>query len=261
MRFDIITIFPEMFHGFVAASLLGKAVSKGVIGVYVHDLRDFTEDVHRTVDDTTYGGGSGMVMKPGPLFCAAEALSAVPIHGARAVVLFSPSGRLLDHGQVREFAAYGQIVLIAARYEGVDERVRRYLATHEVSIGDYVLAGGELPAMVFVEAVSRLVPGVVGNAESVEKDSFYHGILDYPHYTRPASFRGYDVPAVLQSGNHRDIELWRRKMALKVTLERRPDLLAKAGLSDEDRRIVEQLNREDARNGHSGRHRKIDDED
>jgi tRNA (guanine37-N1)-methyltransferase len=238
MRFDILTIFPAIFQGFLSASLFGKAREKGIVSVYVHDLRDYSDDPHKTVDDTTYGGGSGMVLKPEPIFAAVDAISAIPVGGARAAILFSPAGRLLHHEQVREFSTYSQIILICGRYEGVDERVRQHLATHEVSVGDYVLSGGELPAMVLIEAVSRQLPGVVGNSESVKKDSFYDGLLDHPHYTRPASFRGYDVPEVLQSGNHGEIHTWRRKMALAQTMERRPDLLEKAKLSREDRILL-----------------------
>jgi tRNA (guanine37-N1)-methyltransferase len=253
MRVDIITIFPSMFQEFFSISLLGKAVRKDILSIYIHDLRDYANDPHKTVDDTTYGGGSGMVMKPEPIFSAVEAIASVPMKEARAVVLFTPCGGLLKHQELVEFSRYSQLILICGRYEGVDERVRQHLITHEVSIGDYVLSGGELPAMVFIEALSRQLPGVVGNVDSVKNDSFYNGLLDYPHYTRPSSFRDHDVPSVLQSGDHKEIDLWRKKMALKMTLERRPDLLANARLNEEDRLLLARLHTEASQDGSTGR--------
>jgi tRNA (guanine37-N1)-methyltransferase len=222
VRVDILTIFPGIFESPLRESLLGKAIRAGVLDVRVHDIRDFTSDRHRQVDDEPYGGGPGMVMKPEPIFAAVEALGP----GRKRVILLSPAGRRLDQALVRELAAEPWLVLICGRYEGVDERVVEGLPAEEVSIGDYVLSGGELPALVVLEAVSRLVPGVVGREESVERDSFGpEGLLDHPHYTRPAEFRGMRVPEVLLSGNHAEIERWRRQAALEKTRRNRPDLL------------------------------------
>lgn len=222
MRIDVFTIFPEILEGPLRASLLGKAIASGTVDIRVHDLRDFATDRHRQVDDESYGGGPGMVMKPEPVFAAVGSLG----DGAKRVLLLSPAGRRLDQPLVRELAAEPWLVLIAGRYEGVDERVVEGLPAEEVSIGDYVLSGGELPALVLIEAVSRLVPGVIGREESHERDSFGRkGLLDHPHYTRPAEFRGMAVPEVLLSGNHAEIERWRRDAALAKTRRNRPDLL------------------------------------
>jgi tRNA (guanine37-N1)-methyltransferase len=222
VRIDVFTIFPAILEGPLRASLLGKAIDAGVVDVRVHDLRDFATDRHRQVDDESYGGGPGMVMKPEPVFAAVESLG----EGPKRVILLSPAGRRLGQPLVRELAGEPWLVLIAGRYEGVDERVVEGLAAEEVSIGDYVLSGGELPALVVIEAVTRLVPGVIGREESHERDSFgAEGLLDYPHYTRPAEFRGMAVPEVLLSGNHAEIERWRRQAALDKTRRNRPDLL------------------------------------
>ncbi|HEX9123363.1 MAG TPA: tRNA (guanosine(37)-N1)-methyltransferase TrmD [Actinomycetota bacterium] len=222
MRIDVFTIFPGIFEGPLRESLLGKAVEGGVIDVWVHDLRDFTTDKHHQVDDEAYGGGPGMVMKPEPVFAAVESLGERP----KRVLLLSPAGRRLDQPLVRELAKEPWLVLLCGRYEGVDERVARGLPAEEVSIGDYVLSGGEVPAMVLLEAVTRLVPGVIGREESHERDSFgKDGLLDHPHYTRPARFRGMGVPDVLLSGNHAEIERWRREAAREKTRRNRPDLL------------------------------------
>ncbi len=222
MRIDILTIFPGIIEGPLHESLLGRAVADGVVEVGVHDLRDHTSDRHRQVDDESYGGGPGMVMKPEPIFAAVEALG----EGPKRVLLLSPAGRRLDQALVRELAAEPWIVLICGRYEGVDERVVEGLPAEEISIGDYVLSGGEIPALVVLEAVTRLVPGVIGREASHERDSFgADGLLDHPHYTRPAEFRGMRVPEVLLSGNHAEIERWRRGAALAKTRRNRPDLL------------------------------------
>ena len=216
------TIFPEILEGPLRASLLGKALATGIVDVRVHDLRLFAIDKHRQVDDESYGGGPGMVMKPGPIFAAVESLG----EGSRRVLLLSPAGRRLDQPFVRDLAAEPWLVLIAGRYEGVDERVAQGLPAEEVSIGDYVLSGGEIPALVVIDAVTRLVPGVIGREESHERDSFgADGLLDHPHYTRPAEFRGLSVPDVLLSGNHGEVERWRRDAALEKTRRNRPDLL------------------------------------
>ena len=222
MRIDVVTIFPEILDRPLRASLLGKAIDAGVVDVRVHDLRDFANDRHRRVDDESYGGGPGMVMKPEPLFAAVESLGPDP----KRVLLLSPAGRRLDQSFVRQLAGEPWLVLIAGRYEGVDERVVEGLRAEEVSIGDYVLSGGELPALVLIEAVTRLVPGVIGREESHERDSFGEGgLLDHPHYTRPADFRGMRVPEVLLSGDHGQIERWRHDAALEKTRRHRPDLL------------------------------------
>jgi tRNA (guanine37-N1)-methyltransferase len=222
VRIDILTIFPGIIEGPLHESLLGRAVADGVVEIGVHDLRDHTSDRHRQVDDESYGGGPGMVMKPEPIFAAVEALG----EGPKRVLLLSPAGRRLDQALVRELAAEPWIVLICGRYEGVDERVVEGLPAEEISIGDYVLSGGEIPALVVLEAVTRLVPGVIGREASHERDSFgADGLLDHPHYTRPAEFRGVRVPEVLLSGNHAEIERWRREAALAKTRRNRPDLL------------------------------------
>ena len=222
MRIDVITIFPGIFESPLRESLLGRAIEAGLLDVRVHDLRDSTTDKHRQVDDESYGGGPGMVLKPEPVFAAVESLGA----GERRTLLLSPAGRRLDQDLARELAAEPWLVLICGRYEGVDERVAEGLPAEEVSIGDYVVAGGEVPALVVLEAVTRLVPGVIGRGESHEQDSFGDaGMLDHPHYTRPAEFRGLRVPETLLSGNHAEIERWRREAALEKTRRNRPDLL------------------------------------
>jgi tRNA (guanine37-N1)-methyltransferase len=222
VRIDVITIFPGIFESPLRESLLGRAIEAGLLDVRVHDLRDNTIDKHRQVDDESYGGGPGMVLKPEPVFAAVESLGA----GDRRTLLLSPAGRRLDQDLVRELAAEPWLVLICGRYEGVDERVAEGLPAEEVSIGDYVVAGGEVPALVVLEAVTRLVPGVIGRGESHEQDSFGDaGMLDHPHYTRPAEFRGLRVPETLLSGNHAEIERWRHEAALEKTRRNRPDLL------------------------------------
>ena len=222
MRIDILTLFPGMFESPLRESLLGRAIESGVLDVRLHDIRDFATDKHRQVDDESYGGGPGMVMKPEPVFAAVESLG----EGTKRVILLSPSGRRLDQAFVRELAAEPWLVLVCGRYEGVDERVVEGLPAEEVSIGDYVLSGGEVPALVVLEAVTRLVPGVIGREESHERDSFgEQGLLDHPHYTRPQEFRGLRVPEVLLSGNHAEIERWRKQAAVDKTRRNRPDLL------------------------------------
>ena len=247
MRIDILTIFPEILEGPLQASLLGKAISDGILDVQVTDMRDFARDRHRSVDDAPYGGGAGMVMQCEPLFGAVESLRGK--NSLERVVLLSPRGRRLDQSIVRALAQAPDLVLICGRYEGVDERVRTELCTDEISIGDYVLSGGELPALVVVEAVSRMLPGVIGKWESVETDSFFEvdgcGILGPPQYTRPAEYRGLHVPDVLMSGNHAAIRRWRRKESLRITRSNRPDLLA-ACTSVEDQRLLAEIEREEA---------------
>jgi tRNA (guanine37-N1)-methyltransferase len=237
MRIDVFTIFPEMIAEFAGRSLVGKAAGSGRLDLRLHDLRDRTTDVHRSVDDTPFGGGPGMVFTPGPVFDAVEA--AQP---PRPLLLLGPGGRRFDQDHARELAALDGFSLLCGRYEGVDERVHAHLVDGELSIGDYVLAGGEVAAMVVIEAVGRLVPGVLGNETSIDDESFSTGLLEYPHYTRPADFRGWEVPEVLRSGDHARIERWRRAQALARTIERRPDLiLARGGVTDAEQAELEEF--------------------
>ena len=238
IRFDILTVFPEMFASPCGCSLLKKAVDGGLIAVHLHDIRKFAEDKHHMTDDAPYGGGGGMVMKVEPID---RALRSVPLVGEDApIVLMTPQGERFHQKMAEELAGYPQLILVCGHYEGVDERVRSRLVTREISIGDYVLTGGELSAMVIVDAVSRLVPGVLGNSESASADSFSMGLLEYPHYTRPAEYRGWGVPEVLLSGNHREIEGWRRREALRRTRKRRPDLLRDRVLTAEEKRWLDE---------------------
>jgi len=240
MKLDIVTIFPRMVEAPLAESLIGRAIERGLLDVRVRDLRDYTEDRHRVVDDVPYGGGPGMVLKPEPFFRAVEAI--VAERGAPdAVVLTSPQGERFSHAHAERLSRLERIVMLCGRYEGVDDRVREHLATEELSIGDYVLTGGELPALVIVDAVARLRPGVVGDEASVVSESFVRGVLDFPHYTRPADFRSMTVPAVLLSGHHAQVASWRRREAMRRTFERRPDLLDEATLDDEERQWLREL--------------------
>jgi tRNA (guanine37-N1)-methyltransferase len=237
-----------MVEAALTEGVVSRAAAAGVLDVKVHDLRDYTSDRHRSVDDVPYGGGPGMVMKPEPLAKAVDAICEQRGR-ASAVVLLSPQGRLFTQAEAVRLSGLEHIVILCGRYEGMDERVRELVATEELSIGDYVLSGGELPALVIVDAVSRLVPGVVGDAASVEEDSFSRGLLDYPHYTRPAEFAGRKVPEVLLSGHHAEVRRWRKRVALRRTLERRPDLLATAALDEEERELLDELKRSTRRMG------------
>ena len=240
MKFDIVTIFPRMVAAGLAEGVVSRGIERGLVDVAIHDLREHTTDRHRSVDDTPYGGGPGMVMKPEPLARAVEHIRAT--RGTPdAVILLTPQGRTFRQAEAARLSGLSHIALLCGRYEGMDERVRDLVATDELSIGDYVLSGGELPALVIVDAVSRLVPGVVGDEQSVEQDSFSDGVLDYPHYTRPAEFGGLKVPDVLLSGHHADVRRWRRKTALARTLERRPEMLDDAVLDDEDRALLTEI--------------------
>ena len=232
MRFEVFTLFPEMFEAVMAESILKRAQEAGLLEVVRHDIRAYTSDKHHVVDDTPYGGGGGMVLKPEPIFRAVE--SVLGPSPDCPVILLTPQGRLFDQRVAAELATCERLALICGRYEGVDERVREHLATDELSIGDYVLTGGELPAMVIIDAVARLVPGVLGARWAAEEDSHASGLLEGPHYTRPAEYRGWSVPEVLVSGDHARIERWRRQQAVRRTWERRPDLLRRAPLTDED---------------------------
>jgi tRNA (guanine37-N1)-methyltransferase len=234
MRADVFTIFPELIEPALRVSLLGRAREAGLVDVRLHDPREFATDRHRSVDDTPFGGGAGMVMAPGPLFAAVEAADP-----PRPLLLLSASGRRFDQACAAELAAGGAFSLVCGRYEGVDQRVADHLCDGELSIGDYVLAGGEAAAVVVLEAVARLVPGVMGNAGSADEESYASGLLEYPQYTRPASFRGWDVPEVLRSGDHGAVRRWRHAQALRRTLERRPDLLAGRDLTDAERALLD----------------------
>ncbi|MDI6890380.1 MAG: tRNA (guanosine(37)-N1)-methyltransferase TrmD [Thermodesulfovibrionales bacterium] len=242
MKFDIITIFPEIFYAYLDTGILKRALQKKLIEVRVHNLRDYAKDRHRTVDDYPYGGGAGMVMKPEPFFAAVETLC--PKRTERRVIMLSPVGKKFDQKMAEELSGEKRrLLFLCGRYEAIDERVRIALADDEISIGDYILTGGELAALVIIDAVARLIPGVLGDERSAEEDSFSSGILDYPHYTRPPVFRDMAVPEVLLSGNHREIWRWRRKEALRRTLKRRPGLLEKIRLSDEDYKLISELRR------------------
>ena len=245
MRFHILTIFPDMFHGPTSQGIVGRGIDNGIISVNLTDIRGFTNDKHRSVDDYPFGGSPGMLMKPEPVFEAVESVQESASLDERApVVLLSPQGRQLTQGIVEDLAKLDDLVLICGRYEGFDERIRQELATDELSIGDYVMGGGELAAMVIIEATSRLISGVVGSIESTEDDSFTTGLLQHPQYTRPAEFRGITVPDVLISGNHAKIRQWRRQESLRRTWQRRPDLLDAATLTPEDRQYLADLERE-----------------
>src|SRR3954470_18680643 len=240
MTFDIVTIFPAMIEQPLAAGIIGRAIERGTLDVKVRDLRDFTTDRHRTVDDVPYGGGPGMVMKPDPIFRAVEAIAAED-GTPQAIVLVSPHGRQFTQAEAARLSELERVTILCGRYEGIDDRVREGLATEELSIGDYVLSGGELPALVIVDAVARLIPGVVGDEDSVAGDSFARGLLDYPHFTRPAEFREWKVPDVLVSGHHGEIRKWRKRRALELTLDRRPELLMDAELDVEEQEILREL--------------------
>ena len=235
MRIDILCLFPEMFASPFSHSIVKRAEGKGLVEVVAQNIRDFTHDRHATVDDYPYGGGAGMVLKPEPVFEGVEHVRRLAGVAESPVVLLSPRGRLFTQAIAAELAARAHFVLICGHYEGVDERVSEYLATDELSIGDYVLTGGELAAMVVVDAVVRLLPGVLGSEESVADESHAGGLLEYPHYTRPEQFRGWGVPPVLLSGNHGEISAWRRRMSIMATAARRPDLLSRVTLSDKER--------------------------
>ena len=241
MRFDILTLFPEMFSSPFQESIMAKAIEKGLIEVRTINIRDFALDKHRIVDDAPYGGGQGMVMKVEPIARAIEQVKSED-PSVRTIYL-TPEGKPLNQEMARQLSSRSHLILLCGRYEGVDERVRELFIDEEISIGDYVLTGGELAAMVLIDAVSRLLPGVLGSDRSAEEDSFFGSLLEYPQYTRPASFRGYEVPEVLLSGNHQMISLWRRKEALRRTWMRRPDLLSKASLSEEDKKILEEISK------------------
>ena len=246
MRFDVFSIFPEALKPYLEISILQRAIENGLLEVALHDIRAATTDRHHTTDDTPYGGGGGMVMKPEPVFAAVEEVLGSP--PACPVILLTPQGRVFNQQIALELAQQPRLALLCGRYEGVDERIRQHLVTDEISIGDYVLTGGELPAMIVIDTVARLIPGVLGDPNGALDDSHASGLLEYPHYTRPVEFRGWQVPEVLLSGNHAEIAKWRRRQSLLRTRARRPDMLDKAPLSEEDLRFLSQ-NEVDSKTG------------
>jgi len=239
MRFDVLTLFPELFSSFLKETILGRAVKAGLVDIRLVNIRSFARGRHLVTDDSPFGGGEGMVMKPGPISRALDSIERTKDRSL--VLLLTPQGRTFDQPLAWDLSRMEQIILICGRYEGVDERIRTTCVDMELSIGDFVLSGGEMAAMVVIEAVSRLVPGVLGGEKSSQEDSFEDGLLEYPQYTRPRVFKNQEVPEILLSGDHEKIRVWRRTESLKRTLERRPDLLKKAKLSEEDKRILERL--------------------
>ena len=235
MRFDFITIFPRMFDALLAEGVIARGIKQGLLDIRVHDLRDYTSDKHRSTDDEAYGGGPGMVMLAEPVLKCVEAV------GGGHLVMTTPQGRVFDQAVAKELAAKEWVVFLCGRYEGFDHRVHDILQPDEISIGDFVVSGGELPSMVIADAVGRMIEGVVGNAGSVQEDSFFNGVLDYPHYTRPEELRGRRIPEILLSGHHEKIRKWRKEQALRATLAKRPDLLETAELDDEAGEILRRL--------------------
>ena len=238
MKINILTLFPNMFSGFTGESIIKRAIENGYLEINIIDIRDFASGKHKQCDDMPFGGGAGMVLKPEPLFSAIESVK------SDIVIYTTPQGKRFDQNDAKEFSSYDEITIIAGHYEGIDERVVETFVTHEISIGDFVLTGGEIPAMVITDAIARLVPGVIGNTDSYINDSFYNGLLDHPHYTRPAEFRGIKVPEILMSGHHKNIERWRRKETIKRTMLRRPDLLKKIEFDKEDKKILKEIENE-----------------
>ena len=247
MRFDVFTLFPEVFEPYLQSSILQRASQRGIAEVQLHNIRDWTSDRHHITDDEPYGGGGGMVMKPEPVFAAVEGVLGAP--PACPVILLTPQGRTFNQELAGKLSQEPHLALICGRYEGIDERIRQHLVDDEISIGDYVLTGGELPALVLIDAVTRLLPGALGDPDGPWDDSHASGLLEYPHYTRPAEFRGWRVPAVLLSGDHARLARWRREQALLRTWRRRPDLLATASLSDADREFIARLDADDRLDG------------
>jgi tRNA (guanine37-N1)-methyltransferase len=241
MKIDILTLFPPMFEAPFGYGIFKRAIDNGLVDVSVRNIRDYTHDKHHVVDDSPYGGGAGMVLKPGPIFEAVEDIKTAGGAEPLDIILLTPQGRLFNQRIAQELSEKRHLVFISGHYEGEDERVREHLATDEISIGDYVLTGGELPAMVVIDAVLRLIPGVLGSEESAREDSHAGGLLEYPHYTRPEDFRGWKVPEVLLSGDHARIARWRREQIIRRTLERRPELLNKANLGLEDKKLMERI--------------------
>jgi tRNA (guanine37-N1)-methyltransferase len=249
MQFEVFTLLPEVFPPYLESSILQRARQRGLIDVRIHNIRDYTQDRHHTTDDTPYGGGGGMVMKPEPVFAAIESVLGITANQTQPVpapiILLTPQGRVFTQRVAEELSRHERLALLCGRYEGVDERIREYLVTDEISVGDYVLTGGELPALLLIDAVSRLIPGVLGDPTGAQDDSHAMGLLEYPHYTKPSEFRGWKVPDVLLSGDHGKIEKWRREQSLQRTLKKRPDMLEKAELSEKDKKFVEGLKQQE----------------
>ncbi|MFL7891170.1 MAG: tRNA (guanosine(37)-N1)-methyltransferase TrmD [Anaerolineales bacterium] len=243
MKINVFTLFPEVFRPYLDTSILRRAIQNQLVKVYLNNIRDWTADRHHITDDTPYGGGGGMIMKPEPIFTAVERVLGEDFKFP--IILLTPQGRLFDQSVALELSRHRELALICGRYEGIDERVREHLVTDEISIGDYVLSGGELPAMVMIDSIVRLLPGALGDPTGAQDDSHSFGLLEYPHYTRPNDFRGWEVPDVLSSGDHARINQWRREQALLRTHKRRPDLLQKAELSEEDRKFLDSLDTPD----------------
>jgi tRNA (guanine37-N1)-methyltransferase len=248
MQFEVFTLLPEVFPSYLETSILKRARERGLIDVRVHNIRDYTHDKHHTTDDTPYGGGGGMVMKPEPVFEAIESvlgLASPPTppkpESNIPIILLTPQGRVFNQSIAKELSAYPRIALLCGRYEGIDERIREHLVTDEISIGDYVLTGGEIPALILIDAISRLLPNVLGDPTGAEDDSHAMGLLEYPHYTKPSEYRDWKVPEILLSGDHAKIEKWRREQALERTYSKRPDMLEKAELSKEDLKFLDKL--------------------
>ena len=248
MQFEVFTLLPEVFPPYLESSILRRAIERGLLDVRVHNIRTYAHDKHHTTDDTPYGGGGGMVMKPEPIFEAVESVMGSAAQPSKAtpdpVILLSPQGRVFTQRMAEELSHHERIALICGRYEGVDERVREHLVTDEISVGDYVLTGGELPALTVIDAIARLIPGVLGDPTGAKDDSHSMGLLEYPHYTKPAEFRGWKVPEILQSGDHAKIDAWRREQALLRTLRNRPDMLDHAELNEKDGKFIAQSKRD-----------------
>jgi tRNA (guanine37-N1)-methyltransferase len=245
MHFDIFTLLPEIFPPYLQSSILQKAAARGLLEFSIHNIRDYTHDKHHTTDDVPYGGGGGMVMKPEPVFEALESVLGAP--PSCPIIMLTPQGRVFNQQIARELSGFERIALVCGRYEGIDERIREHIITDEISIGDYVLTGGELPALIMVDAISRHIPGVLGDPTGADDDSHASGLLEYPHYTRPPEFRGWKVPEVLLSGDHGKIARWRREQSLQRTLARRPDMFEKVELTKEDRKFLKTLEQKDER--------------
>jgi tRNA (guanine37-N1)-methyltransferase len=240
MRIDILTLFPELFKPFISTSIMGRAIENNLVNINTHNIRDFAKNKHRQVDDYPYGGGAGMVMAVQPLYDALDHV--IGLHDLKPTIIYlSPQGRVLDQAMVADYSRHTNIILLCGHYEGIDQRVIDKYVDQEISIGDYVLTGGELAAMVFVDSVTRLIPGVLGSSDSILEESHTNHLLEYPHYTRPSNYKGDKVPEVLLSGNHKEIDRWRRTQSLKNTLIKRPDMLSKAELSDEDQMLLKEL--------------------
>jgi tRNA (guanine37-N1)-methyltransferase len=248
MQFDVFTILPEVFPTYLDTSILKKARERGLIDVRIHNIRDYTHDKHHTTDDTPYGGGGGMVMKPEPIFTAIESVLGLNVDQTQSkpvpIILLTPQGRVFTQRVAEDLVQHDHLALLCGRYEGIDERIREHLVTDEISIGDYVLTGGEIPTLILIDAVSRLIPGVLGDPTGAEDDSHSMGLLEYPHYTKPSEFRGWKVPEILLSGDHARIEKWRREQALLRTLNKRPDMIEKAELTEADKKFLNTLKQE-----------------